>query len=445
MSFFIKNKPNKKPKLQEDDEEVTSTEEEDEDVGSILNDDTYDYPQEGVNETAQEKKLRLAKIYLEEIVKEESARLEQKEEYLNGEVISERLKLDYLKQVGKLKVLVADEYIGADVDNIKVLNTKEHKKTITCLCLSSNNEYMYTGSKDGSIVKWSLLEYKKVGCIPFQKNNQEKFKGHTKQILCMTLSSDDKYMIVGDATAIIQVWNPFNLEHIGSLKGHRDLVTGLICRRDTHTLYSCSNDRSIKVWALDEMSYVETLYGHQDKITSIDVLSKERPITSGGRDASIRIWKIVEESQLIYNCHSGCIDVVRLVNEGHFISGGDDGNICVWTVSKKKPLYTVTEAHGCDSTNSQPNWITSLTSLINTDLIASGSNDGHIRLWKLENGFRKITLLFSIEVKGFVNNLTFTSDGKYLLAGIGNEHRLGRWSVIKNAKNGIVIVPLNKK
>lgn len=65
--------------------------------------------------------------------------------------------------------------------------------------------------------------------------------------------------------------------------------------------------------------------GHQDAITSIDALTKERAITAGGRDNSVRVWKIPEESQLIFNGHQGSIDCVRLVNEDHFISCGDDG------------------------------------------------------------------------------------------------------------------------
>lgn len=65
--------------------------------------------------------------------------------------------------------------------------------------------------------------------------------------------------------------------------------------------------------------------GHQDAITSIDAMGRERATTSGGRDTSIRIWKIAEESQLVFNGHSGSIDCVRMVNEDHFVSCGDDG------------------------------------------------------------------------------------------------------------------------
>ena len=46
---------------------------------------------------------------------------------------------------------------------------------------------------------------------------------------------------------------------------------------------------------------------------------------------------------------------------------------------------------------------------------------------------------------GFVNALKFSQDGRYLIAGIGQEHRLGRWWRLKEAKNSICVIPLNLK
>lgn len=171
---------------------------------------------------------------------------------------------------------------------------------------------------------------------------------------------------------------------------------------------------------------------------------KERALTSGGADGTLRIWKIVEESQLVYNGHSGSIDHVRYVNEETFISCGDDGTFCVWNVGKKKPVAQLKLAHGKSSTGIA-NWISSIATLVNTDLIASGSCDGFIRVWKLEKNFREIKLKFEIPVVGFVNSLTFTSDGNSLIAGIGQEHRLGRWWRLKEGKNAILVIPFQKK
>ena len=52
---------------------------------------------------------------------------------------------------------------------------------------------------------------------------------------------------------------------------------------------------------------------------------RERCVTSGGRDGSVRVWKIVEESQLVFNGPATSTDAVKLINEDHFITAGEDG------------------------------------------------------------------------------------------------------------------------
>lgn len=192
------------------------------------------------------------------------------------------------------------------------------------------------------------------------------------------------------------------------------------------------------------VKYFYFSFGHQNQITSVDALYKERALTSGGADGTLRIWKIVDESQLVYNGHSGSIDCVKLVNEEVFLSCGDDGSLCVWNVGKKKPVSEQRLAHGKSSTGTA-NWISAIATLVNTDLVASGSCDGFIRVWKLEKNFRGIKLMFEIPIDGFVNSLAFTSEGESLIAGIGQEHRLGRWWRLKDAKNVVLVIPFQKK
>lgn len=64
-------------------------------------------------ETAQDKKVRLAKLYLAEVEREECERAER--EVIDKDVIAHRLKEDYLEQSGKLKKTVADNYVGLTV------------------------------------------------------------------------------------------------------------------------------------------------------------------------------------------------------------------------------------------------------------------------------------------------------------------------------------------
>lgn len=387
---------------------------------------------ESDHETPEQKKLRLAKKYLEEIEREEAKRAELKE--VDEDAIGKRLQRDYLEQKGKLRVEVADTYVAPTLDDARLIRAKEHRLTLTCVCVSSDGSFAFTGSKCGTVIKWGLKEKRKLGSLTYKTHS----KFINGSVSALALSTDSKYLGTSDESKDVQIWDPSTLKHIHTFSGHKDKITGLVFRRNTHELYSASKDRSIKIWSLDEMAYVETLFGHQSSITSIDALTRERAISAGGRDASVRIWKIVEESQLIFNGPEGSLDEVKLLDEEHFVSGSDNGSLCVWSVLKKKPLCSVTEAHG--SENNVPRWITSLATLLNSDVFASGSYDSSIRLWKVSDAYRKVAPMFSIEINGFVNSMQFTSDGTQLYAAVGQEHKAGRWFKVGNAKNGVLVV-----
>ncbi|CAG4979599.1 unnamed protein product [Colias eurytheme] len=389
---------------------------------------------ESDHETAEQKKLRLAKKYLEEIEKEEAKRAEFKE---LDDAVEKRLQRDYLEQKGKLRVEVASNYSAPAKDDVRLIRAKEHRLPLTCICVSNDGLYIFSGCKTGTIIKWGIKEKKKLGTLTY-KTHSKFLKGG---ITSIAISTDSKFFASSDNSNDIQIWDPHTLKHLHTFKGHKDIVIGLVFRKNTHDLYSASKDRSVKIWSLDEMAYVETLFGHQSPITAIDALTRERAITAGGRDTTIRIWKIVEESQLIFNGPQGSLDEVKLLDEEHFISGSDNGTLCLWSVLKKKPLYTVLEAHGSD--NGIPRWITSLATLLNSDLFASGSYDNHIRLWKVFDSYRKFEPMFSIEANGFVNCMQFSSDSKQLYAAVGQEHKSGRWFKENSAKNGFLVINFN--
>ncbi|OXB52974.1 hypothetical protein ASZ78_000341 [Callipepla squamata] len=282
--------------------------------------------------------------------------------------------------------------------------------------------------------------------------------GHTAHILCIAISSDGKYLATGDRNKLILIWEAATCKHLYTFTGHRDAVSGLSFRKGTYQLYSASHDRSVKVWNVEENAYVETLFGHQDVITGMDSLSRDCCVTSGGRDGTVRFWKIPEESQLIFYGHQGSIDCIQLINEEHMVSGADDGSVALWGLAKKKPLALVRQSHGMQGSAQdlqQPYWVSAVAALLNSDLVATGSHSGCVKLWKCGEGFQKLEPLYDIPLvqmgkalvklprvgaglgqlqcagadtcyflqNGFVNSLKFSSAGDFLVAGIGQEHR----------------------
>nr|XP_033782503.1 U3 small nucleolar RNA-interacting protein 2 [Geotrypetes seraphini] len=397
---------------------------------------------EEIEETAQEKKLRLAKSYLEQLRQQEEEKAE--EEAFQQDLVASRLEEEVLEQKGKLQRLVAKDLQPPDVTEIRTL--RGHQRPITCLVISPDDQHIFSAAKDCTIIKWDVCSGKKLCVIPRGQKGAKDQHGHTAHILAMAISSDGKYLATGDKNKLILIWETETCRHLYTFPGHRDAVSALSFRKGTHQLYSASNDRSLKVWNVAENAYVETLFGHQDAVMGMDSLSRERCVTAGGRDGTVRVWKIAEESQLVFHGHDGSIDCIQLINEEHMVSGADDGSVALWSVSKKKPLAMVKQAHGVhgDHGLEQPYWISSVSAMLNSDVVATGSHNSNIRMWQCGEGFRSLKALFDVPLMGFINSLKFSNVGDFLVAGVGQEHRLGRWWRIKEAKNAVYIIPLKR-
>ncbi|OAV97750.1 hypothetical protein PTTG_01096 [Puccinia triticina 1-1 BBBD Race 1] len=329
--------------------------------------------------------------------------------------------------------------------------------------------------------------------------------GHIGEILTIDITEDETILASGGKDKLIGVWDLTDSQSSKwktGLRGHKDVISSISFQAGTPTLYSASYDRMIKVFNLESLTYSETLFGHQDRIHSISALRNEFVVSAGGRDRTCRYWKIVDESQLVFrgggnskmrdlidgvgfdpneepedpkskkarsttSYAEGSIDCVCMVDDKLFLSGGDSGSICLWTTSKKKPLFTEALAHGAEAITvtgttdeiiNQPRWVTALYCVPYSDLFLSGSWDGLVKIWRLVKGdrgssdIRKFESVGQIDVglqsPGFVNSLhaiILSNDGdnhstsvpKKLLicTGLGQEHRLGRWKKIAQAKN----------
>ncbi|KAK7079026.1 pre-rRNA processing protein [Halocaridina rubra] len=437
----------KKSKLEAGlEEEITS--EEDEEIENYVkgknNNEREGKDIEENVETAQEKKVRLAREYIQELREQKT---KEDEEELDDEAVTVRLREDALEAAGKLHKSIADSYIQPDLNSFRFLKSKQQKLPITCVAVSHDNKFIFSGSKDCSIVKYSI-DGQRLGHIPGGRKGTEAVHiGHTSHVYALAVSSDGKFLASGDEQGYICIWDMQALKRLKRFKKHRSAISGLAFRRGTHTLYSASHDRLVMVWNLDAMAFVENLGGHQDSITGIDSYMRESCITSGGRDQAIIVYMIVEDKQLRFVSPHESVEGVKLLDEKTFVTFGQEGSLGVWTTLKKRPHSVIKAAHGLQPGNGQPNWICSVATLINTDLVASGSMDGHIRVWKVcfDKGLRFLELRFTIPIPGIINSMAFTSTGSHLVVGVGQEHKLGRWYKDKIAKNSIVVIPMKIK
>ncbi|KAK7427080.1 pre-rRNA processing protein [Neonectria magnoliae] len=506
-------------KRDERDESISGSDSEDDesnanasDPNEVVDDDESEEEEE---ETAAEWRLRLAERYLEN-VKEHVDEAGFDAADIDRDLIAERLVEDVAETKGRVYRQLASE-LAFD----KVSRTFFRSNTNAVTSIAACAPYIYTTTKDLTVQKWRTQDLpqhqypqttkrkpKKPQAPPRKqpeletwlkgttnKSQDMDYQRHTNHILAVAASPDGKYVVTGGADRKLIIYDAATLKPIKIFTHHRDAITGLVFRRGTNQLYSCSKDRTVKVWSLDEMAYVETLFGHQDQVVDVDALAQERCVSVGARDRTARLWKVMEETQLVFRggavdkktrpgvnprsmLHEGSVDRVAMIDDDLFVTGSDNGAIALWSLTKKKPMYIESAAHGLDPPLTleeasaeqdpspkaipppTPRWITALKTIPYSDVIISGSWDGHIRVWRLSEDRRKIEPVGVLStpdeapqhstddgsrgpIKGIINDLALFErgdrgkDGLCVVAAVGLQHRLGRWQPrVKGGRNG---------
>jgi ribosomal RNA-processing protein 9 len=172
-------------------------------------------------------------------------------------------------------------------------------------------------------------------------------------------------------------------------------------------------------------------------VHAVDCWTKEKPL-SASSDRTVRVWKVAEETHLVFRGHKGNIDCAQYLTDTSFVSAGQDGALSLWKDAQKHPVRSVAAAHGLQSSAAGANWISSLAALRMSNVVATGSCDGFVRLWSASAEDRQLEALCEVAMPGCVNSLALTP--RLLVAGCGKEHKYGRWWSLKGNLNKIRVV-----
>ncbi|KRY83078.1 U3 small nucleolar RNA-interacting protein 2 [Trichinella pseudospiralis] len=381
---------------------------------------------ESDEETAHEKRYRLAKQYLNEVEREEREKADDK--IIDREAIGHRLQEDAIDEFYPPQRSIVDNLNLPSQVTFRFL--RGHKLSPTCCILSPDGCRIVSGSKDGDTETGEKLHV-------IDANNRA---GH-RSVSCLAVSSDQKFLCSGGPEKKLRVWDFETMRHLKTFTGHTGAINGVAIRNGYNQVFSCSSDKCVRVWDLTQMGFVDYLPGHSSAVMDIDCLARERAITCGGSDRTVRIWKVAEDSQVVFSDRSGCgsTECVKLINENHFVTGADNNTISLWSVFKRNALYVKNNAHDSTGTNCTDRWISALATFRHTDLVISGSCDGTLRFWKCADNLTSLKLKFELPVTGFINRISCASEANMIAAAVGQEHRSGRWWRIPEARNSILV------
>lgn len=450
------------------DESISGSESEEDDIPVESPSESEATSEE--DETATERRARLAERYLDNI-REELDETGFDAEQIDKDLIAQRLKEDVDEEKGRQYRLIASR-----LDFSAATHCLFRADTEATTGVAIRYPYVYTVSKDKTLIKWELASPEAVDSPVTQTSkrpprpqrkrpkqliyvrgvkinaNSPQQHGHTTPIISLAASPCGNYVATGSTTdRRLIIWSASTLTPLKTFTTHRDSVTSLSFAPQSSSqpgvgaqLFSASADRTIKTYSLnspDSLAYVETLFGHQDHVLDIAAMSVDQCVSVGARDRTARLWKVVDEMQSVFRADSskraehvtGSVDCVVAIPPAHFVTGADSGAIQLWSVHRKKPVFTIEKAHGAeepeplekvsseigeevlarlkkvDTRRPIARWITALARVPGTDVVVSGSWDGWVRIWKVSDDKRSL-LSFGVvgkrEQQGIANGLT---------------------------------------
>ena len=253
----------------------------------------------------------------------------------------------------------------------KVYYKLDSKPAIRALQFNKDETFLLTGDKNGIItyLKNNLGEnFKKASNIQLHNDTITDISFSINSSKFVT-SSDDKTAKIVD---FISGKNELIFKHRSDVKScewnpYRNLVV------------SGGKDQLVEIWDPNSGMNIRTLHLHNNSINRIRFNQNGNWILSGSKDHLVKVTDIRMMKELqVCKGHDSEVNTLRWhpVHENIFCSAGADQKIIFWKVGQEKN-YIINNAHDKEIFDLCFNKIGTL--------LASGSNDIHLKIWARDN------------------------------------------------------------
>jgi len=237
------------------------------------------------------------------------------------------------------------------------------------------------------------------------------FKGHTDQIWDMAISPDGKYLVTSSRDKTARLWDFATGETIRIFSEHTDIVSGIAFSSDGKYVVTGSYDHTARLWDVATGQTLQVFTG-QIAIEFIAISPDGRNIVTTSH-GEVRVWDVA----------TGKTVYVFIEDAKHMFLGVDyspDGKYILVASDDKDNEVRLWDAVTWEQVRvfnyGTPIGVQAVAFSPNGKTIATGE-DNIVVLWDVVTG-QSISKLSGF--RDFINDIKFSPDGKFLLAGGGD-------------------------
>lgn len=188
-----------------------------------------------------------------------------------------------------------DDYNNNNEDNNdnNIVQINNSCDTITSLTITSDNKYIVIGSSHARIKIWDFETGVLVNTIV----------AYSDMIDAVVVTTDNKYIVTGSFISNIKIWDFETSKIVHKLTDHTNCKEHVKITSDNKYIISAANDDTIKIWELATGKIINTLTKHKNNVIALAITSDDKQIISGSDDKTINIWDL-PTGQLIRSINS---------------------------------------------------------------------------------------------------------------------------------------------
>jgi len=172
-----------------------------------------------------------------------------------------------------------------------------------------------------------------------------RFVGHTKDVLSVAFSADNRQIVSASRDKTIKLWNTLGeCKFVIQEDGHTEWVP---CVRfspniQNPVIVSAGWDKMVKVWNLNNCKLRNNLAGHKGYLNTITVAPDGSLCASGGREGTIMLWDL-NEGKHLYSLEAGdTINALCFSPNRYWLCAATNQAIKIWDLESKVVVSSLT-------------------------------------------------------------------------------------------------------
>jgi len=219
-----------------------------------------------------------------------------------------------------------------------------------------------------------------------QGTTTRRFVGHTKDVLSVAFSADNRQIVSGSRDRTIKLWNTLGVcKYTIQEEAHSDWVS---CVRFSPTnanpiIVSAGWDKLVKVWNLTNCKLKTNHIGHTGYLNTVTVSPDGSLCASGGKDGNAMLWDL-HEGKHLYTLEGGeVINALTFSPNRYWLCAATGGTVKIWDLEGKVVVDELKPEVLTASSKAEPPQCISLAWSSDGQTLFAGYTDNVIRVWQV--------------------------------------------------------------